>query len=600
MYQAGGSPAGTPAAGPSSSGAYTVTSDSSDAFFSDDAPASESTAVVSASRNAVIAFGSSSDLYEVPADSSSVTLKNVPSNKHVYILKTNPTEKFISMSGEQYVSSVSGAGGAYPLSVISAVSDGDVSGSGERSQKVANPAMRLASMSRIQGPGGISLAAGESANPTPIDRTSSQLSLTAGRTKKSFWIEQNAEMTQFRKAEFVLAALGEYCNVWIPNVTGTVSISTAQMICAKFELTYRDIRDVFGAEEERIYYPEAGSFKLVPMQTLSDTELTASSSNRVNILVYDLAADGVTNGTTLTGYFHSKDYFPNAEDLAVITGGAFSYPAGASIMGCSNEGKYLYIDSHYADSNFNLAVSTIIHEFQHLIHWGSKVMKTGSLSPNWYNEMLSMMCEDLFCSKLGLTDEDTPLARLPLFNANWYAAGLEYRDGSGLQLLMSYAYPFAFGDWMMRNFGGKAVVSAMASNAGMGVPSIEQAAGRSMDELLKYFAASCAVPDSASLKGTGSSSFGSSPDNLKPLNLWQLYLQLPNSYSRNRTVRLYRFNGPVLLRYDSRTGMRPWGVKACYAGQSVGSDMTLSMGLDRPCPDMKMYILVSSSAPEDD
>ena len=372
------------------------------------------------------------------------------------------------------------------------------------------------------------------------------------------------------------------------------------MIRAKFELTYNDIRDVFGNEDEQIYYPEGGSFKLVPMQTLSDTELSAAGTNRVNILVYDLAADGVTNGTTLTGYFHSKDYFPNGEDLAKITGGAFAYPAGASIMGCSNEGKYLYIDSHYADSNFNLAVSTIIHEFQHLIHWGNKVMKTGSLSPNWYNEMLSMMCEDLFCSKLGLTDEDTPLARLPLFNANWYTAGLEYRDGSGLQLLMSYAYPFAFGDWLMRNFGGRSAASAMASNAGMGVSSVEQVTGKNMEELLKYFAASCAVPDSASLKGTGGCSFGKNPDSLRSLNLWELYSQLPSSYSRYRTVGLYRFSGPALLRYDSRTGMRPWGVKACYAGQSAGSDMTLSMGLSNASSDMKMYILVSSSAPEDD
>lgn len=137
---------------------------------------------------------------------------------------------------------------------------------------------------------------------------------------------------------------------------------------------------------------------------------------------------GAPAGTPAAGPSSSGAY-------RVITGGAFAYPSRASIIGCSNAGKYLYIDSHYADSNFNLTVSTIIHEFQHLIHWGSKVMKTGCFSPNWYNEMLPMMSEDLFCSKLGLTDEDNPLSRLPLFNANWYAAGLEYRDGSGLQLL---------------------------------------------------------------------------------------------------------------------------------------------------------------------
>ncbi|MBQ3799746.1 MAG: hypothetical protein II837_05555, partial [Treponema sp.] len=376
-------------------------------------------------------------LYEVPSGSGSVTLSSLPSGKHVYLLKTNPTARYVPASGEQYVSSVSGTTPYYPLTVLPDDGTGGAEVP-EKQRKIANPAMRLAARSVADA--GPALAAGVSG--TDIDRSTSQLSLTECQTTKEFWVENNVEMSSFRKEEFILGALGAHCNVWIPNNNSSIYVKTAQMICLKFELTYDDIRNAFGAESEEIFYPDGGSFRLVPMQTLSDTEVSGGL-NRVNILVYDLAADGVTSGTALTGYFHSKDYFPDADDLAAITGGRFSYPDGADAIGCSNEGKYLYIDSNYAKQDFDLAVSTIIHEFQHLIFWGRKTIPLGKLAPTWYNEMMSMMCEDLFCSKLALADDNTPLARYPLFCGNWYGAGLEYRDGSGLQLLMSYAYPFA-------------------------------------------------------------------------------------------------------------------------------------------------------------
>ena len=226
-------------------------------------------------------------------------------------------------------------------------------------------------------------------------------------------------------------------------------------------------------------------------------------------------------------------------------------------------------------------------------------MVLGELAPTWYNEMMSMMCEDLFCSRLGIADDNTPLSRYPLFCGNWYGSGLEYRDGSDLQLLMSYAYPFAFGDWLMRNFGGKAVVQAMASDRLFGVPSIERAADRGMEELLKLFAASCAAKDSSSLGGCGGCSFGRTPDNLKAIDLWRLYDKLPDTYTRHRNDGAYGFVGPRVLRYDSRTGMRPWGVKACYVGESAGGNVSVSMALPEASADMRMYLLVSSSMPED-
>ena len=532
-------------------------------------------------------------LYEVPSGSGSVTLSGVPSGRHVYLLKTNPTAKYIATAGEQYVSSVSGTTGSYPLSVLPDNGTGGAEAP-EKQRKIANPAMRLAARSVASD--GIALAADVSGED--IDRTHSQLSLTACETVKEFWVENDIEMSSFRKVEFILADLGAHCNVWIPNDNGSVPIKTAQMICAKFELTYEDIRGAFGAESEEIFYPDGGSFRLVPMQTLSDTEVSGGL-NRVNILVYDLAADGVTSGTTLTGYFHSKDYFPNSDDLASITGGRFSYPDGAAAIGCSNEGKYLYIDSHYAEQDFDLAVSTIIHEFQHLIFWGRRTIPLGVLAPTWYNEMMSMMCEDLFCSRLNLADDNTPLARYPLFCGNWYGAGLEYRDGSGLQLLMSYAYPFAFGDWLMRNFGGRSVVSSMASDGLLGVGSIEKAAGMGMEELLKFFAASCAAKDSSTLGGCGGCSFGKSPDGLKDVDLWRLYDRLSGTYARHKKDGAYGFVGPRVLRYDSRTGMRPWGVKACYVGESAGGGVSVEMALPEASADVRIYLLVSSSAPED-
>jgi len=189
-----------------------------------------------------------------------------------------------------------------------------------------------------------------------------------------------------------------------------------------------------------------------------------SPNNEMTILLTDIDNDNSTNGGVL-GYFYPKDNFKK------------------EVMSGSNERIMLYADGVlFANGNGSWSmhdfwpkemISTLAHEFQHMIHFYQKTtLRTADTTDTWINEMLSESTEDLIASKIQHTgsrgidyrigtagNKGNILGRYPLFNAHnnisltrWYG-GVE-----------NYSVVNAFGAFLLRNYGGAKVLHDIVYN----------------------------------------------------------------------------------------------------------------------------------------
>ncbi len=183
-----------------------------------------------------------------------------------------------------------------------------------------------------------------------------------------------------------------------------------------------------------------------------------TSNDSITILLTDIDNDNSTNGGVI-GYFWAKDNYKKS----VISG--------------SNERVMFYADSVLfatgEDSwDFNdfwpkEMISTLAHEFQHMIHFYQKTtLMNKDLTDTWIDEMLSESTEDLIATKIRHTssrgvdyldgsagEPDNTLGRYPLFNENNTLSLTSWTN-----LLADYSKVNAFGAYLMRNFGGAKVL----------------------------------------------------------------------------------------------------------------------------------------------
>lgn len=201
--------------------------------------------------------------------------------------------------------------------------------------------------------------------------------------------------------------------------------------------------------------------------------ISSSATNEIDILLVDLDNDNSTDGGTL-GYFWSKDNYL-----------ASSYPG-------SNERLMFYMDAvllanpsnNGLDNNTSWTitdywpdymVSTLAHEFQHMIHFYQKfILRDAQTSDVWEDEMASMMIEDLLSDKLqtlgprGIIGTDyseggnnNPNGRIPIYNYNPKLTMAEPLNFD----LYNYSSSYVYGAYLLRNFGGAAFLQAEVQNS---------------------------------------------------------------------------------------------------------------------------------------
>ncbi len=559
-------------------------------------------------------YSASSPVYELASDVSTLNISGVPAGKYVYMTKTNPTATAISANYTQSVASASGltlgnaestssgssSGTGSLINILISVLGAILGGTTYTSATGFVPQMNFNAFVPLTAS---SLSLGTATKTTMIDRSADQLKLVANKTTKSIYVDNDANITSFAKKDSTLRAIGKYCNIWVIDdyytsgkASGTkVNTAICTAFADKFDSIYGKVREYFGDESDEIYYYYAnGEFSTEKMSRLSDTGMYDSSHNKVNIVIYDIGGDAnASNGGGIVGYFYAKDYFPNGTDIQKLTGKG--YPVAEQVLNYSNEGKYFYVDSKYAVKDTSMVYSTLAHEFQHMVHWNQKSMKQELESGTGFNEMLSMLCEDLLQSYLKLDDDDSPKARLPLFEKCYPDVGLEYRDSSSYLTLLSYADNYAFGAWLARNFGGASLVKELSTNAYVDAKSIEAATGKSIEYLLKWYTVSCVDKNSDRL--SPGYSFNKSAGELSAINLWTLSSSLDSTYAETKSSGYYKFNGPATFGYNAKYNLRPYGMTLNYVGKTTDSNVSLNFGSTAVSSNERVYIVVSDTAP---
>ncbi len=273
--------------------------------------------------------------------------------------------------------------------------------------------------------------------------TTTTTTYTLGDTK-TFYGATTSNTTSAYAADSVLKVIGNHCYVWYKAKAGiTVTDTQLQTLANTFDAIYEKETYIFGndymLDSERPTLPNYVAGNIIDI----------SSEQKIHIIVYDLYDDytsGQDSGTF--GYFWSLDM--NKQDYA----GSLN----------SNECECLHIDSHFLEIAENKVYSTIGHEFQHLLHFVNKTVKVGlyqaedgwhwqNQSSTWFNEMLSMVCEDLMLTQLGLNVSAGPQSRLNQFNqTGCHNTGFGTWQ-SGNDVFCSYANAYAFGAFLLRNFG---------------------------------------------------------------------------------------------------------------------------------------------------
>lgn len=438
--------------------------------------------VINATEERRWEYDEDAPIYEISSEVLSVTITNVPVDKTLYLVQHNTGDTVIPVENQRTVQ-------------VAAGSRAVIADCGGTLRGVADCAAPVSGRRHFVGatlPLPAQLPTVRSALTAP-QRAVTPITPREGMTTKRIYIDTNNAMTAYTAKNATLRANGEFCYVWViddyyASEKGgcKVDVETAQRCAEAFDKMYKVITNVFGDESDLLIDSMRGS--LADIADYSDT------GEKINIVIYDIAADYNSrseNQTGVVGYFYAKDYYYNVANLP-----------SSDIRRKSNVGKYLYIDSGFAVSDFDNIVSTLAHEFQHMVNFNRKNIEQNLLPSTAYNEMLSMLCEDMMQDFLELEDYASPKSRIQSFNAYYSQSGItEYRDDD--YAVLSYSTSYAFGAWLCRQYGGAALVREMMNNNSTDTASILAAvnmvAGTSLSfgELFQQFLCALTAGDSS-------------------------------------------------------------------------------------------------------
>lgn len=191
----------------------------------------------------------------------------------------------------------------------------------------------------------------------------------------------------------------------------------------------------------------------------------------LDIVLYDIDGDGsgpfTEGGSYVLGYFWSlnnltSDADSNQRLLFTLDAPALGYPEDQ-------------------EERFRELTSTLAHEFQHMVHYYNKGLRNAP-TDTWFNEMLSLVTEDLLADRLGIegprgTLEPLSVAagpgevllfgRLALYNYFFEAPLIDWWH-SASDTTANYSSAYAFGAWLVRNYGGAGLLRDLMADRGTG------------------------------------------------------------------------------------------------------------------------------------
>ena len=524
---------------------------------------------------------SSSNIFEVAPETKTLKITGDLGGKKLYVARVNMGDYTISKSDVRAVTKAESSSASISLSSsVSARAGADAEidlsaidlGKKQKYRHFVSPKFDIpVSSSRS--------AVSPNFSVTPISRDVG--------TTKNIWIEDASG--KYIEKPATLYATGTYCNVWIlddyyaTTASGNkVSESTAQTFAQKFDEMYPVIRNVFGNEAEII--------RVTDGKTLTDTSISdvSDTGSTVNIVLYDIDGDykddeNFSDGTA--GFFFSKDYYKTTKELS----------GDNEVLNYSNVGKYFYIDSAIARLYPNDAISTLAHEFQHMINFNMKDIKLDKVPDTSYNEMLSMLCEDMMQDFLEIDDDDSPKNRTQQFNAGYTLSGIrEYLENDNT--VFSYATSYTFGAFLARNYGGAALIKEISQNDQTDNNSIVAAVNKinstslTFDKIFQNFL--------LALTGNTTYTLNKNAKQTLPYNSYSYpmtaYDIFADKYSPAELLETNTENGPVLYNNAAAIDLRPqYGISLHTLGELSAdmNDLTLTFS-DKGSADLYMYVIV--------
>ena len=287
---------------------------------------------------------------------------------------------------------------------------------------------------------------------------------TVGITKEFYVNIPDEEDNPYTLQNAILKKNGEHCRIWV--VEDSFDATSSADDDAKVT---QDQIDALADKFDAIYPLETN---LLGYEYGGGTGGTggADGDPKIQIVVFDIDGDSedkTKTGLTL-GYFNPADEFDQDDK---------DNPH-------SNEGEIFYLDSEALDAVPNSIYSTLIHEFNHMINFNVKVLGgnyASSWNETWYTEMLSMLAEDAIGPLVGIEyvpDEPNGNVIMERIHPMW----LVYYDFSVMQwpsdpdyALLAYASNYAFGAYLVRNFGGPELLSHIAKSETGGKASLDAA-----------------------------------------------------------------------------------------------------------------------------
>lgn len=454
-----------------------------------------------------------------------------------------------------------------------------------------------------------------------------------GQTR-SIYVDTNSDLSSFQQEQMTLYAIGYdptsdgediACLVWAKaSDVGTgsktkVTLNAIKDIAFKFVQHYQFEENVFGSTYDKLLTNRGST----PMSN-------GPTNDWVNIVLYDIGRDGTAGTCGVVGYFWAKDYYQ--------TGYTNSSSDPRSV---TNEGKYFYVDVPFCNYNSTIrdydpgsntvsgtVMSTLFHEYQHMIDFNTKTItySKDTSSCTWYNEMLSMLCEDIMGDQLGLGPADRVASgRIKNFNAYYYYSGAaQYLESNSW---VSYGTAYAFGAWLVRNYGGVPLIKEMSTNNAVGIDSIVKAvktvAGvdRSWNDLMKEYIQACGFRTAFAVKDSEHKleTFNVVPEDRYEYSIIYgagngnitLYIRYDNQsnlvhydYGQNAlegtlmginlwndTYKNSTTYGPVILSPNSSVDVQPTGFVFRNVGQATQDSVTLRFTTSSNSNE-KLYIFV--------
>jgi len=306
------------------------------------------------------------------------------------------------------------------------------------------------------------------ANPPPIEREAPRLSRAVFvppvvDNTRMFWVESYYNSRTFVQKQATLRATGQYGNIWVMDENyGTggdnkITTSQAQALANKFDLIYPIETNLLGYEYGGGPGGNGGK----------------DGDPKIQILVYDILDGDVSS---LLGYFSSWDFYEQSN--------LDSW--GRNLK--TNLAEIFYLNARPINNAPDFMYSTLVHEFQHMINFNEKYVKRGKNSEAWYNEMLSMMAEDVISPLIGVspTNWGHPRRWIDQFLSSYNQVGITEWNGNE-----SYAKGYAFGAYLLRNYGGASLLKEMLANYSANIDSVSAAlkkvAGIDFKEALRRY-----------------------------------------------------------------------------------------------------------------